>query len=79
MTLDQLLGKSAADLEMLSDADLERELSPFFDVTRPERIVGQTKKSVPTLGKTAMPLPLSEMRKLAEKHGLGGMFSDIFD
>lgn len=36
MTLEKLLGYTAAEWESLSDAQLEAILSPYFKVTRPE-------------------------------------------
>ena len=38
MTLPQLLNCSAQQLSKLTDTELEQYLSPFFDVTRPEKV-----------------------------------------
>lgn len=51
MTLEELIGCSADQLEALSDAQLEAILAPYFKVTRPE-FAGKTQgtkqvKSVP--------------------------------
>lgn len=46
MTIESLLDCSADELEKLSDSELEKILSPFFQVTRPE--LGAQKKGTST-------------------------------
>lgn len=38
MTLDDLLGLQAKDLEKLSDDEIKKFFEPYLNVTRPERV-----------------------------------------
>jgi hypothetical protein len=40
MTLDKILELPAADIALISDADLESYLRPWFPLTRPRKIPG---------------------------------------
>ncbi len=37
MTIEKLLASSAAQLEAMSDEELNKHFAPFLDITRPER------------------------------------------
>lgn len=41
MTIEQLSLCSASELEAMSDAELEQVLSPYYNVTRPDKVVMQ--------------------------------------
>lgn len=43
MTIEQLLGKSAAELKALTDKELEEYFKPYLTVTRPELAEKPTK------------------------------------
>lgn len=45
--IEQLLGKSSDELIAMSDEELDKFLSPYYNVTRPERIVRRTDSNRP--------------------------------
>lgn len=58
MTLEQLLEMDAATLKAMTDEELLAHFEPYFNVTRPERVVRQSAKA---------PLVSSEERAEAER------------
>ncbi len=56
MDIKTLLGYSTEDLERMSDEELEKLLSPYFKVTRPEsgRVAAPATRSGPARSKETM-------------------------
>ena len=72
MTLEKLLGITAAEWESISDEQLETILSPYFKVTRPTKKVVRGDKPVsmkvnPTKDVRKLMQDVQQLMKLAEK------------
>lgn len=69
MTLEELCDCSADQLEKLSQVDLEKILSPYLNVTRPERVVrisGESRLSEQTKAVFLSPGKVAALKSLQD-------------
>lgn len=82
MTLEQLCGCNATELEALSDAELNAILSPYFNITRPDnnlrgatRIGGVSTSTKHSLESAVHNDKLARSHEILKAHGLGDLAS----